>query len=167
MIVSTGGASMRAKEFTAEFGIAGVLDFIETEHGLVKAAISLGGIAGELYLQGAQVTAWRLPGERPVLFTSPNAVFVAGQGDPRRHPDRLPVVRSSPARADGATARFRAHRAVASGWGRDRGCRGADPDPQPRQRRRWPTILAGAVPRDLQCDLRAGSVVAAHRAEPC
>ena len=70
---------MRAKEFTAKFGIAGVLDFIETEHGLVKAAISLGGIAGELYLQGAQVTAWRLPGERPVLFTSPKAVFVPGK----------------------------------------------------------------------------------------
>jgi len=25
------------------------------------------------------VTAWRLPGERPVLFTSPNAVFVPGK----------------------------------------------------------------------------------------
>ena len=41
---------MRAKELSAEFGIAGVLDFLETESGLVKAAISLGGIAGELYL---------------------------------------------------------------------------------------------------------------------
>jgi glucose-6-phosphate 1-epimerase len=41
----------------------------------VKAAISLGGMAGELYLQGAQVTAWQPAGGRPVLFTSPNAVF--------------------------------------------------------------------------------------------
>jgi hypothetical protein len=57
---------MRAEEFTAEFGIAGTLDFVETEHGLVKAVISLDGITGELYLHGAQLTAWRPPGERPV-----------------------------------------------------------------------------------------------------
>ena len=55
---------MRAEELTAEFGIAGVLDFFETEHGLVKAAISLDGVTGEFYLQGAQVTAWQPPGER-------------------------------------------------------------------------------------------------------
>jgi hypothetical protein len=70
---------MPAKELDAEFGIAGVLDFLETESGLVKAAISLGGISGELYLQGAQVTAWQPPGERPILFTSPNAVFAPGK----------------------------------------------------------------------------------------
>jgi glucose-6-phosphate 1-epimerase len=70
---------MRAKELNAEFGIAGVLDFLETESGLVKAAISLGGIAGELYLQGAQVTTWQPPDERSILFTSPNAVFAPGK----------------------------------------------------------------------------------------
>src|SRR5262245_33424765 len=32
-------AAMRAKELSAEFGIAGVLDFRETESGLVKTAI--------------------------------------------------------------------------------------------------------------------------------
>jgi hypothetical protein len=37
---------MRAKEFAAEFGIVGILDFVETEHGLVKATISLDGMAG-------------------------------------------------------------------------------------------------------------------------
>jgi len=66
---------MRAEELTAEFGIAGVLDFVETEGGLVKAAIALDGVTGELYLQGAQVTAWQPAGERPVLFTSPNSAF--------------------------------------------------------------------------------------------
>ena len=29
---------MRVEELTAEFGIAGVLDFLETGHGLAKAA---------------------------------------------------------------------------------------------------------------------------------
>jgi hypothetical protein len=37
---------MQAEELTGEFGIAGILDFVETEHGLVKAAISLDGMAG-------------------------------------------------------------------------------------------------------------------------
>lgn len=70
---------MRAEQLTAEFGIAGVIDFIETEHGLVKAVISVGGMTGELYLHGAQVTAWQPAGERPVLFTSPKAVFEPGK----------------------------------------------------------------------------------------
>jgi glucose-6-phosphate 1-epimerase len=70
---------MRAEELTAKFGIAGVLDFAETEHGLVKATISLDGVTGELCLQGAQVTAWRPPDERPVLFTSPNSAFAPGR----------------------------------------------------------------------------------------
>jgi glucose-6-phosphate 1-epimerase len=70
---------MRAEELSAEFGIAGVLDFVETEHGLVKTGISLDGVTGELYLQGAQVTAWQPSDERPVLFTSPNSAFAPGQ----------------------------------------------------------------------------------------
>ena len=70
---------MQAAELTAEFGIAGILDFVETEHGLVKAAISLDGISGELFLQGAHLTAWQPPGERPVLFTSPNSAFAPGR----------------------------------------------------------------------------------------
>src|SRR6516165_9185467 len=70
---------MQAEELTAEFGIAGVLDFVETERGLVKASISLDGVMGELYLQGAHVTAWQPPNERPVLFTSPNSVFAPGR----------------------------------------------------------------------------------------
>jgi glucose-6-phosphate 1-epimerase len=70
---------MRAEQLNAEFGIAGILDFVETEHGLVKARISLGGVTGELYLQGGQVTAWQPPDERPVLFTSPNSAFAPGK----------------------------------------------------------------------------------------
>jgi len=70
---------MRAEELTAEFGIAGVLDFAETEHGLVKTAISLDGVTAELFLQGAQVTAWRPSDERPVLFTSRNSAFAPGR----------------------------------------------------------------------------------------
>lgn len=70
---------MRAAGLNAEFGIAGSLDFRETEHGLVKAVISLDGVGGEIYLQGAQLTAWQRPGGRPVLFTSPNSAFTPGR----------------------------------------------------------------------------------------
>jgi glucose-6-phosphate 1-epimerase len=70
---------MRAEELTTEFGIANTLEFVETKLGLVKAVISLDGTAGELYLQGAQVTGWRTSGDRPVLFVSPNSAFAPGR----------------------------------------------------------------------------------------
>jgi glucose-6-phosphate 1-epimerase len=70
---------MRAEELATEFGIAGVLNFINTQQGLVKATISLDGVVGELYLQGAQVTAWKPRDERPVLFTSPKSTFAPGR----------------------------------------------------------------------------------------
>lgn len=70
---------MRAAELNANFGIEGVLEFSETEHGLVKAAVSLAGVGGELYLQGAHVTSWRQRGSPPVIFTSPNSVFTPGR----------------------------------------------------------------------------------------
>jgi glucose-6-phosphate 1-epimerase len=69
---------MEAAELAAEFGIAGVLEFAET-NGLVRALISLDGMSGEIYLQGAQLTAWQPSGERPVLFTSPNRVIAPGR----------------------------------------------------------------------------------------
>ena len=47
--------------------------------GWSKAAISLDGITGELYLQGEHLTAWQPPDERPVLFTSPNSAFAPGR----------------------------------------------------------------------------------------
>ena len=124
---------MRAEEFTAEFGIAGTLDFVETEHGLVKAVISLDGITGELYLDGAQLTAWRPAGDRPVLFTSPKSLFAPGKAirggipsifpwfGPNRHAQAAPqhgFARTTPWHLDG---------------GGDRGQRGADFDPQPLQ----------------------------------
>ena len=40
---------MRAEELTAEFGIADILEFVETELGLVKAVISLDGVTGNSF----------------------------------------------------------------------------------------------------------------------
>jgi len=71
---------MRAAELASRFRIAGIVEFAETEHGLVKVAVSPDGAAGELYLQGAQVTAWRPAAQpHPVIFTSPASRFAPGQ----------------------------------------------------------------------------------------
>src|SRR5262249_54312994 len=84
---------MRAEELSAQFGIAGILDFEETEAGLAKAAISLDGMAGGLYLQGAQLTAWQLPNKRPGLFTSPPSAFSPGRAIRGGLPVVFPSVR--------------------------------------------------------------------------
>jgi glucose-6-phosphate 1-epimerase len=70
---------MRATELASRFRIAGIVEFAETEQGLVKAQVSLDGMSGELVLQGAQVTEWRPGGAWPVIFTSRNAVFAPGK----------------------------------------------------------------------------------------
>jgi glucose-6-phosphate 1-epimerase len=70
---------MSAAELNKKFGLAEVVEFAETEHGLVKVAVSRAGITGELYLQGAHVTAWQPAGARPVIFTSSRAVFAPGK----------------------------------------------------------------------------------------
>lgn len=69
---------MGAAELASRFRVAGVA-FADTEHGLVRVQVSQGGSAGELFLQGAQVTAWQPAGQRPVIFTSARAVFAPGK----------------------------------------------------------------------------------------
>jgi glucose-6-phosphate 1-epimerase len=66
-------------DLASRYRIAGVVEFAETAHGLVKAVVSRGGMTGEVFLQGAQVTAWQPPGARPVIFTSSHAVFASGK----------------------------------------------------------------------------------------
>jgi glucose-6-phosphate 1-epimerase len=68
---------MSAEELKAKFGIAEVLDFAN-EGELVKAVVSRDGMQGELFLQGATVTRWAPAGERPVIFTSPKAIYAKG-----------------------------------------------------------------------------------------
>lgn len=81
-------APMNAAALTAEFGIAGVLDFVANDDGLVKAVVRSGNVGGELYLRGAQVTAWMPDNNHPVIFTSRFSHF--GQGRPIR--GGIPVI---------------------------------------------------------------------------
>jgi glucose-6-phosphate 1-epimerase len=70
---------MNAAELASQFRIAGIVEFAESDEGLAKAVVSRAGMTGELYLQGAQVTAWQPAGGRPVIFTSSHAVFAPGK----------------------------------------------------------------------------------------
>jgi glucose-6-phosphate 1-epimerase len=70
---------MHAAELAAKFRIPGVVEFAETEHGLVKVQVSRGGMTGELFLLGAHVTGWQPASQRPVIFTSAHAVFAPGK----------------------------------------------------------------------------------------
>ena len=79
---------MQAETLTAEFGIAGILDFVETEHGLVKGMISLDDMAGELYLQGAHLTEWQPPGGAARPVHQPQQRVCAGQG----YSWRIPII---------------------------------------------------------------------------
>jgi D-hexose-6-phosphate mutarotase len=70
---------MTAAALAAEFGIAGILEFSETASGLVRILVSMADVTGELYLQGAQITAWSRSRSVPVLFTSPVSAFIPGR----------------------------------------------------------------------------------------
>jgi glucose-6-phosphate 1-epimerase len=125
---------MQAEALSAEFSIPGILDFLATEAGLVKATISLDSMAGELYLQGAQLTAWQPAGERPVLFTSPNSVFAPERAirggipivfpwfGPNRHAPAAPqhgFARTAPWRLDGVESAGRKSLTLTLGLGGD------------------------------------------------
>jgi len=69
---------MRATELHSRFRVPGV-EFADTEHGLVRARVSLDGMTGELFLQGAQVTQWQPAGQTPVIFTSPSTAYAPGK----------------------------------------------------------------------------------------
>ena len=158
---------MQAETLTAEFGIAGILDFVETEHGLVKGMISLDDMAGELYLQGAHLTEWQPPGGRPVLFTSPNSGFAPGRAirggipiifpwfGPSRHASAAPqhgFARTAPWHLDGVETAGRESLTLTFSLS-DKRCRLA--------------VLAGAVSRDLHRGPGADLVIAPRRAKPC
>ena len=64
---------MNAAELASKFRIAGEVEFVESQQGLVKAVVTRAGMIGEVYLQGAQVTAWQPAGAQPVIFLSSRA----------------------------------------------------------------------------------------------
>ena len=70
---------MTAAALASKFRVAGTIELAETEQGLLKAVVSHGGMTGELFLQGAQVTAWQPAGARPVIFLSSHTNLAPGK----------------------------------------------------------------------------------------
>jgi glucose-6-phosphate 1-epimerase len=65
-------------QLNASFAIPGILSFDE-HGGLIRARITTPACTGELYLQGAHITAWQPANERTVLFLSEKTAFAPGK----------------------------------------------------------------------------------------
>jgi len=65
-------------QLNASFAIPGILSFDE-HSSLIRARISTPACNGELYLQGAHITAWQPANEQPVLFLSEKSAFAPGK----------------------------------------------------------------------------------------
>jgi glucose-6-phosphate 1-epimerase len=63
-------AAQTIAELDKRFGIPGAARVLEGNGGLAKVSVSSAGIAGEMYLLGAGVTAWKPAGAEEVLFVS-------------------------------------------------------------------------------------------------
>jgi glucose-6-phosphate 1-epimerase len=65
-------------QLNASFAIPGVLSFDE-HGGLIRGRITTPACSGELYLQGAHVTAWQPADQQPVIFLSEKSAFAPGK----------------------------------------------------------------------------------------
>jgi glucose-6-phosphate 1-epimerase len=70
---------MDLQTLTENFSIPGVLTFLETDSGLIRARITTPACTAELYLQGAHLTDWQPAGHGPVLFLSEKSSFAPGK----------------------------------------------------------------------------------------
>jgi glucose-6-phosphate 1-epimerase len=64
-------------QLNASFAIPGILSFDE-HGGRIRARITTPACTGELYLQGAHITAWQPVNDQPVLFLSEKSAFAPG-----------------------------------------------------------------------------------------
>jgi glucose-6-phosphate 1-epimerase len=72
-------AAQSIAELDRRFGIPGVARVKEGNGGLPKVEVSSAGIAGEMYLLGAEVTSWKPPGAEEVLFVSAASKWADGR----------------------------------------------------------------------------------------
>jgi glucose-6-phosphate 1-epimerase len=91
----------RIDELNEQFGITGVVRVIEGNGGLAKVKITGPLAEAEIYLHGAQVTAWRPAGEEEVIFVSGQSKWEDGRAIRGGIPVCFPWFR---AKADDANA---------------------------------------------------------------
>ena len=68
-----------AGELNDAFGLPEMLVFDEPHPGMPRARVTTPACTGELYLQGAHLTAWQPAGEGPALFLSDRSAFTPGK----------------------------------------------------------------------------------------
>jgi len=68
-----------AATLNAKFGITGVVDFTEDNHGTLSAEVTTAAGSASIARQGAQVLTWGPAGQAPVVWLSPEARFAAGK----------------------------------------------------------------------------------------
>jgi len=73
------GAAGTIAELDRRFGIPGAARVLEGNGGLPKVGVSSAGTAGEMYLLGAEVTAWKPRGAEHVLFVSAASKWADGR----------------------------------------------------------------------------------------
>ena len=70
---------MQIHELNERFGIPGVAQAVAGNGGLAKVSIASPAVAGEVYLQGAQVMSWRPAGAEEVIFVSRQSHWEPGR----------------------------------------------------------------------------------------
>jgi glucose-6-phosphate 1-epimerase len=66
----------RVEALDERFGIADAVRFESGPGGLVRAAITTPSAVGHVYLHGAHVTHYQPSGQRPLIFTSPQSLYM-------------------------------------------------------------------------------------------
>jgi len=70
---------MQIQELNERFGIPGVAQIVAGNGGLARVNIASSAVAGEVYLQGAQVMSWRPAGVEEVIFVSRQSHWEPGR----------------------------------------------------------------------------------------
>jgi len=99
-------------ELNARFGIPGLAEVVAGEGGLPMVRVSTHLASAEIYLHGAQVTAWRPAGHEEVLFLSGQSRWEEGRAIRGGIPICFPWFRSLGFRAQSEDAQAPAHGVV-------------------------------------------------------
>jgi glucose-6-phosphate 1-epimerase len=95
------GEPLKIDALNGQFGIAGIAEVVAGSGGLSKLVVKTRAAAAEIYLHGAQATAWKPTGAKEVLFLSEHSVWQNGRAIRGGIPICFPWFR---AKADDASA---------------------------------------------------------------
>jgi glucose-6-phosphate 1-epimerase len=95
------GEALKIDALNGQFGIGGIAEVVAGSGGLSKLVVKTRAAAAEIYLHGAQVTAWKPTGAEEILFLSEHSIWQASRAIRGGIPICFPWFR---AKADDASA---------------------------------------------------------------